>query len=253
MGGNKIPIGIQLYSIREDCEKDVVGSLAKVAKIGYAGVEWAGYYNRSAKDLRKLQDDNGLKCCGTHIGLDQLMPDKLAQTMEFNKILGNPYLIVPGLSKEKYEEKAWVETGKLFAELAAKVKPHGFKVGYHNHNREFAKNSAGETFWQVFGKNSGPDVVMQYDIGNAIPGGSEPVAELKGQPGRSITVHLKPYAKGNDAAPIGSDSVDWPAVFAVCESIGKTEWYIVEHESDPVSPMNAITKCFEGLKKLGKA
>jgi len=72
-----------------------------VAKMGYKAVEFAGYYNRDAKGLRKLLDDVGLKCCGTHIPLDTLLGDNLPNTIEFNHTLGNKFLIVPSLP-EKY-------------------------------------------------------------------------------------------------------------------------------------------------------
>src|SRR6185436_4602378 len=106
----KIPIGLQLYSVRQDCAKDLVGTIKAVAKMGYKGVEFAGYYGRDAKTLRQLLDDSGLKCCGTHIGLETLLGDNLAKTVEFNQTLGNPFLIVASLpgkytkSRETWEE-----------------------------------------------------------------------------------------------------------------------------------------------------
>jgi hypothetical protein len=96
-----LSIGVQLYSVREDCKRDLPGTIAAVAKMGYMGVEFAGYYDRSAKDLRKMLDDNGLVCCGTHTALDTLLGDNLSATIEFNKILGNKYLVVPSLP-DKY-------------------------------------------------------------------------------------------------------------------------------------------------------
>ncbi len=69
--------------MRADCGKDLPGTLAKVAKMGYAAVEFAGYYGRSAKEMRKLLDDNGLLCCGTHTGFDTLLGDNLAETIEY--------------------------------------------------------------------------------------------------------------------------------------------------------------------------
>src|SRR5438046_2699479 len=90
-GGNKIPFGLQLYSVRNECAKDLVGTVTAVGKMGYKAVEFAGYHGRDAKTLRKLLDDVGLKCCGTHIGLETLLGDKLPQTIEFNKILGNKF------------------------------------------------------------------------------------------------------------------------------------------------------------------
>src|SRR5262249_55922025 len=96
-GGKKIPFALQLYSVRNECAKDLDGTVAAVAKMGYKAVEFAGYYGRDAKSLRKLLDDVGLKCCGTHISLDTLLGDNFTKTVEFNHTLGNPFLIVPSL------------------------------------------------------------------------------------------------------------------------------------------------------------
>ena len=128
--GKEIPIGVQLFSVRNDCAKDFDAALAQIAKMGFTGVEFAGYHGRDAKALRKLLDDTGLKCCGTHIGLETLLDDKLPKTIEFNHTLGNPFLIVPGLP-EKYRKtrQDWQNTADLFSELADKVKPHGMREG----------------------------------------------------------------------------------------------------------------------------
>src|SRR5881397_3045156 len=96
-GGNKIPFGLQLYSVRNECAKDLVGTVMAVGKMGYKAVEFAGYHGRDARTLRKLLDDVGLKCCGTHIALDTLLGDNLPKTIEFNDTLGNQFLIVPSL------------------------------------------------------------------------------------------------------------------------------------------------------------
>src|SRR5207247_3345861 len=92
-GGNKIPFGLQLYSVRNECAKDLDGTVAAVAKMGYKAVEFAGYHGRDAKSLRKLLDDVGLKCCGTHIGLDTLLGDNLPKALEFNHTLDARLLI----------------------------------------------------------------------------------------------------------------------------------------------------------------
>lgn len=251
MPDNKIPIGVQLYSIREDCAKDLPGSLAAVAKMGYKGVEYAGYHNRTAKELRKMQDDLGIKCCGTHIGLDTLQGDNLQKTMDFNRELGNIYLVVPGLPKDMYEKSKWLDTAKIFNEISDKVKAQGFKFGYHNHSHEFA-GAEPDTFWEALWKNTKPEVFLQFDVGNAMRGGANPISYIRRHKGRSVTFHLKPFSKSNPAAAVGEDEVNWPELFEACEKGGGVQWYIVEHESDPVSPMNAVRKCIEGLKKLGK-
>jgi sugar phosphate isomerase/epimerase len=238
--------------VRGECEKDLVGTVQAVAKMGYKGVEFAGYYGRDAKTLRKLLDDVGLKCCGTHIGLNTLLGTELERTVEFNRTLGNRFLIVPGLDRKYTSSKrAWQETADLFSELAEKVKPHDMRVGYHNHTIEF-QPLEGELPWDTFFGRAKPAVVMQFDTGKAMHGGGDATIFLKRFPGRAATVHLKPFSKAKPNALIGDDELPWKEIFNLCETIGRTEWYIVEYESDAFPPLISVDKCFQALKKWGK-
>src|SRR5512138_902394 len=110
----KIPVGVQLYSVRELAEKSLPPVLEAIGKMGYKGVEFAGYYgwDSKPKELRKLLDANGLKCCGTHTDLETVTGDALKKTAELHAILGNTFLIVPSLQAEGAE--AWREMGKKF-------------------------------------------------------------------------------------------------------------------------------------------
>jgi sugar phosphate isomerase/epimerase len=248
----KIPVGLQLYSVRTECEKDLPGTVAAVAKMGYRAVEFAGYYGRDARTLRKLLDDHGLQCCGTHIGLETLLGDNLPKTVEFNRTLGNEFLIVPGLA-DKYTKtrQAWQETAAIFNDLADKVKPHGMRVGYHNHTIEF-KELDGELPWDTFFGKTRKEVVMQFDTGNAMHGGGDATVYLKRYPGRAATVHLKSFSKARPNALMGDDELPWPKIFELCETIAATEWYIVEYESDAYPPLVSVQKTLEVLKKWGK-
>src|SRR5690348_9189172 len=87
--GRQYLIGLQLYTVRDACAKDFPGTLKAVAQIGFSGVEFAGYYGRSAQELRKMLDEDHLKCYGSHVPLDDLLGDKFDKTVEFNKVLGN--------------------------------------------------------------------------------------------------------------------------------------------------------------------
>lgn len=243
----KIPVGLQLYSIREQCAKDLPGMLRAVAKIGYKGVEFAGYHGKTAKELRTLLDDNGLVCCGTHTPYESILESKLQETIEFNKTLGNKFLIVPwmeGKTKQDWEAKA-----RLFNEVATKAKAAGQLVGYHAHAHDFEKLE-GVSAWDIFFGGTRPEVVMQLDTSNCREGGADPVQVLHKYPGRATTIHLKAWGGGSEAV-IGEDKIAWKDVFDFCEGPGRTEWYIVEHESGK-DPLDAVRRCFEGLKKLGK-
>jgi sugar phosphate isomerase/epimerase len=250
---SKIPIGLQLYSVRADCARDLPGTLKAVADMGYAGVEFAGYHGYSAKDLRKMLDDLGLRCCGTHIGLDTLLGEALAHTVEFNQVLGNPFLIVPGLPDEYTASlAAWRKTAAVFSEIVAGIASQGLRVGYHNHHTEF-ELMGGELPFDVFFTTAHTGVVMQLDIGNAIEGGADALAFLRRYIERAGTVHLKEHSHTNPNALLGEGEVNWKEVFAICEKNGKTDWYVVEQESYAFPPLECVGRCLENLKKMGKA
>lgn len=247
----KVGVGVQLYSVRTLCASDLEGTLAGVGKLGFKGVEFAGYYNRSAQDLRKMLDTNGLQCCGSHMGLNTLLGDELPRTIDFNKTIGNRNLIVPGIGgKYTASAQAWRDTAKLFSEIAAKLKPHGLRVGYHNHSNEF-KPIDGEIPWDVFFTTASKDVIMQLDIGHSLHGGADPVKVLNTYKGRAKTVHVKDYSPNNPAGDVvGAGEVKWPEVLTACEKVGGTEWYIIEEESNAFPGLDGIAKSLEGLRKF---
>jgi sugar phosphate isomerase/epimerase len=165
---SRLPIALQLYSIREDCARDLPGTLREVARMGYEGVEFAGYYGRTAGELRAMLDDLGLRCAGTHAQFPTILEDQLEQTVEFNRTLGNPFLIVPALPAERRaSHQAWLDTARLFTETAERVRALAAVIGYHNHSIEFTALE-GELPWDTFFSNTPQDVVMQVDIGNAL-------------------------------------------------------------------------------------
>ena len=250
IGKGKLPVGVQLYSVRADCAKDLPGTVAKVAEIGYDGVEFAGYYDYSAKDLRKILDDNGLKCCGTHTQMDTLSKENLQATIEFNQTLGNKYLICPWLKPDDTNPKeTWLKYAARFNEVAEVIKPLGMYVGYHCHAHDFHAID-GEVPWEILFDNTASNVVMQIDTGNCMDGGGDPIKYLKKYPGRSVTIHLKEHSATNKNAILGEGDVKWDEVFALCETIGKTQWYIIEEEKDAYPPLEAIDLCLKNYKKL---
>jgi len=219
-----IRIGLQLYSLRNECKKDIEATIKGVGELGYDGVEFAGYWGKDAPQLKKLLDASGLACCGTHTHVNTIQGDELKKTAAFHTILGNKYLIVPSLpgnlrgdTKEK-----WTEVAKFFSDAAAKAKPLGMRVGYHNHSYEF-KKIGDTTGWDIFFGNAAKDVVMQLDTGNCMGGGGDPVAILKKFADRAATVHVKD--KGSSV--VGEGQADWKGLLAAVDP-NVTEWFIVE-------------------------
>jgi sugar phosphate isomerase/epimerase len=251
----RIRVALQLYSVRGDCGKDFDRALEEVAKIGFKGVEFAGYrkYGNRARDLRKRLDDLGLIAAGTHIGTGSFRGGALARTIDFHKTIGCKYLIVPGDGSFTHPErsKALAETFNKAAEV---LKPHGMYCGYHNHTKEFKKVD-GKTYWDLFAERTSKDVVLQQDVGWTVHAGLDPVEYIRKYPGRTGITHFKPtVARGDrDKKPIiGQDSVKWRDVITACHEVGGTEWFTIEQEKylPGKSPMECSRLSFEGLKGI---
>jgi sugar phosphate isomerase/epimerase len=251
-GGNKIPIGLQLYTIGGEIRsKGPEAALAAVAKAGYKGVEFAGYMGLEAKPLRKLLDDNGLKCCGSHVGLNVLQGADLEKTIEFHKTIGNTRLIAPSLGgKYTSSKKNLEDVADAFGEIADKLKPAGMRTGFHCHPGEF-RLIDGETVWDIFFSRARKDIIMQCDLGHMGSAGVDPVKYLAKYPGRASSVHVKPSAKASRGGLVGGpdDDLKWPEIFKACETVGGTEWYIVEYDG---GSMEKAEKTIETLRKWGK-
>lgn len=250
-----IPISVQLYSVRNDCARDFDAALAQVAKMGFAGVEFAGYHKYAGKaaELRKKLDELSLKAAGTHIGTGSFRGDELKKTIEFHQTLGCKYLIVPGDGDFTKPDKceALAETFNKAAEV---LKPLGMYCGYHNHTHEFTK-TGDTTYWHLFADRTTKDVVLQQDCGWTAAAGYDPVELIKKYPGRTKITHFKPTVVKNEAGKkpiLGQDSVDWAAVLAACRQFGGTEWITIEQEiyPDGKSPMECTELSLAGLKKI---
>jgi sugar phosphate isomerase/epimerase len=136
--------------------------------------------------------------------------------------------------------------------IAKKIKPERMRVGYHNHTIEFQLMHE-EMPWDIFFGAANPDVVMQLDTGNAMHGGisAEGILDIiKRYPSRAATVHLKEFSSKNEHALIGDGEMKWRKFFSLCETIGGTEWYIVEHESCVISPIKCVRRCIQNLRKM---
>jgi sugar phosphate isomerase/epimerase len=248
----KIPIALQLYAVRGDFARDVPGTLKAVSKLGYEGVEFWGYggtpnvfQEYSAKQLRTLLDDNGLKCCGMHHQLKALEPDCLGKTIENNRILGNRLLIVAAAQERMGSQEAILGLATLLNETAKKLQAEKMQVGYHAHPFDFAKID-GRFAWDILFSHTDPEVVMQMDVGNCLAGKGDPLAMLRKFPGRTPSIHIKDHQEKT------FDSKFYQEVFHLCETSCKTEWYIVEMGGNEGTGMEIPRKALADLRRLGK-
>ena len=248
---SKVPIGVQLYSVRNAARDDIAATLAAIAKMGYEGVEFYGgyYFDKDPKDIRKMLDDLGLKCCGTHTPIGQFRGENFEKTAEIHKILGTKFMIVPGgIDAELHDVEKNKAIAEEFNKWAERAKPFGLSIGYHAHGGD-AKLVDGIPAWERFFDATVPEVVMQMDLGNYKGGGGDPYKMIEKFKGRSKTVHLK---EGGSGTPIiGEGTVDWKRAFDLLEAVGGAEWYVVEDEHTPNNP-DRIEKCIVALHGMGK-
>ncbi|MBN2476385.1 MAG: sugar phosphate isomerase/epimerase [Pirellulales bacterium] len=256
-GPKRIPIALQLYSVRGDCGRDFDKTVEGVAKMGYEGVEFAGYhkYGSDAAGLKKKLDGLGLKVAGTHIGTSSFNDDRIQQTIEFHQAIGCKFLIVPGDGDFCHPERSKTLAEK-FNKAAEVLKPHGMYCGYHNHTAEMGKApGTDKTYWDLFAERTSEDVVLQQDCGWTAHAGRDPAAFVRKYPGRTKITHFKPSVHGDTAGKkgfIGQDSVDWREVITACYEVGGTEWITIEQEGYPdgKSPMECSEISLRGLKAI---
>lgn len=265
-GPEKGKVAVQLYSIHKYIkEVGIEKALADVAKIGYKGVEFAGYWGKNAAELKKLLDDNGLVACGTHVGRDAFGPDKVKATCEFNLGFGNNVIICPGGGNfpkkgENLDDflKMLVDYYNKAAEDAAKF---GCKVGLHNHTGEFnMKMKDGTTYWDYFFSNTSPNVCMEQDVGWTTCAGHDPCEQYRKYPHRAPTLHAKENGMGKGVTKFdailgqpgqpGAVGVDWDRLAVAADADG-VKWWVVECERH-FETLDAITPSFAFLKSKGR-
>ena len=252
-----IPIGLQLFSVRGECARDLPATLKAVADIGYQGAEPWGYDGGSlewqglhCRDIRRLYDDNGLTCCGIHLTTGALLGDHFLRTVEFNKTLGNRFLIIAWDKPRMSSQEGIIELAGILNDAAEKLQAEGMFTGYHAHGFDFATVD-GRIAWDILFENTRPEVIMQIDIGNCADGGGDPIATLRKFPGRARSVHLKEFGGPADSV-IGEGKADWPEIFRLCEETQNTEWYVVEEGSLDGLGFDIPRRSLEALRRMGK-
>ena len=254
---DKIPIGLQLYSVRGECGKDLPAALKSVAEIGYEAAEPWGYGGEAlewqgwpVKDIRKMYDDNGLICCGFHLATGALLGDNLERTIEMNQELGNKFLIIAADKQRMSSVDTIMELAGILNGVSEKLAPLGMLTGYHAHGFDFEKFN-GETAWEILFSNTRDEVVMQMDIGNCASGGGDPIAMLEKFPGRARSVHLKDFGGGPESV-IGEGEADWERIFELCETSHHPEWYVVEEGGQEGLGFDVSRRSLEALRRMGK-
>jgi sugar phosphate isomerase/epimerase len=250
-----IPMGIELYSVRNALKQDPEGTLRAVAQMGYKGVEFFSPYfewtESQAQQMRKLLDDLGMWCYSTHNDGSNLGKDKIEHTRALNVILGCKYVVVASANPAAGPD-GWSAVADLLNSGAELLEPSGLKTGYHNHEREFTAVDGKRPIETIAAKTK-RSVMLQLDIGTCVQAGSDPEAWIQKNPGRIHSLHCKDWSPDPDKGfkvLFGEGATNWKEIFAAAETVGGAEYYLMEQEGSRLSELDTAKACLEAYNKL---
>ena len=253
--GKSIPVGLELYSVRDELAKDLMGTVRAVAKMGYQVVEFfSPYYQWTpdyAKEVRKLLDDLGIHCNSTHNGANALTPDGIQKAIDLNQILGAKYIVMASAGRVEGID-GWKVVAERLTQASEKLKPLGMRAGFHNHKLEFVAIE-GKRPMETLAANTPKDVTLQLDVGTCVDAGADPVAWIKANHGRITSLHLKEWAAGEGkgySLLFGEGEAPWLKIFDAAESVGGVEYYLIEQEGSRFPPLETAERCLAAYKKL---
>ena len=237
----KLSLALQLYSLREMGEKDFPATLKEVARIGYRGVEFAGFHGHKAGEIRKLLDEFGLETCGAHCSAFDLQ--SVDQNIEEGKILGSSH-VISGLAPEEFSsEKVIREHADKINAVIGRYEDAGFAVCYHNHEYEYDAPKKGDLLLELC-----PKLQPQFDIYWLVTGGADPVKYIKKYAKRIYSIHIKdgPCDRVNPQTVVGKGKVDVAAAVKAAEKTS-AKWGIVELDRSEGDMLTAVRESFRYL------
>lgn len=246
-------IAIQLWSVREECSRDLEATLRSLGSMGFEGVEFAGFYGREAGELRKILEGVGLKAVSSHIPYVKLVGEEFHRTVEYALELGLKSMIIPSLPKEMRSTRtSWIEFSNMLNALSDQMPSKGLRIGYHSHDYDF--KAVGDLIpWHYLSRSTRRSVILQLDTANALMGGVEPSQLLdmaRSLRERLHSVHVKDYTRRLGRQTIlGEGDVPWRDLLRILRH-GGTEWLILEQEYYPSSPLDSIRASLKNLLNL---
>ncbi len=252
----KLPVSLQMYTLRDDLARDFAGTVATVAQIGYAGVELAGYYGKNANEVKQIIDDNGLTVTGTHNPIESL-ENSLDDVIEFNRTLQSPFVICPFLSADRRTDfAAYQKLGEKFNAIGAKLNEAGLTFCYHNHDFEFDKFGGDVYGFDALYAASDPELVqIEMDTYWVKKAGEDPAAYIRKYPNRVPLLHIKDMTPGDNPtfAEVGEGIMDFKSIFAAAP-VGGAQVYVVEQDvCRDHPPLESVAISFRNLERMGIA
>jgi sugar phosphate isomerase/epimerase len=256
-----LPLGLQLYSVRTMLPNDYEGTLKQLGAMGYQEVEAAGFFGRTASEVKQAMDQAGLRCVSAHYPLAQWIPEE-GEIIQYGKDLGLEYIICSSpMLKDASQRKTggsesitammtledWRWNAEQFNRLGERVKAAGMQFGYHNHTGEFREMDGVVIYDELLRLTDPAKVTMEMDCGWVIVGGKNPVDYLTRYPTRISLLHVKDFKLGGawkEAEPppsteMGRGSIDYRPIFEAAKH-GNLKHAFVEQEEFDMDPLEAL-------------
>jgi len=249
-----IPIGLELYSVRDELTKDPTATLKAVGKMGYECVEfYAPYFQWNtdhAKEVRKQLDDLGLRCYSTHNDMKSFTTDGIGHAIELNKILGTRYVVLASPDRKLTTIDEYKQLADTLNHANKTFELQGLHAGYHNHDAEW-HSIGGQVPMQVLAAKTDKSIMLQLDVGTCVEAGADPVAWIDSHPKRIRSLHLKDWSPGKGYQVLfGEGTVPWKKVFAAAESKGGVEYYLIEQEGSRFPELETADRCLVAYHDL---
>lgn len=243
-------VSLQLYTVREDAQKDFIGTIEKVAEMGYKGVEFAGFFDTPAEELKKALDRLSLVPVASHTS-GQLLREDLDQVIAYNKTIGTKYIVLPFAKMDSRDDI--MESANLLNSIAPKIQKAGMGVGYHNHSHElkvFDGEYGLDTLMKLTEKNG---IFPQIDVCWVEFAGLNPVEYISKYKNRCHVIHLKDLKRRGEKefAEVGSGILDMKAIILKGLEMG-AEYFTVEQDRADIPALKSAEISIQNLKRIAK-
>ena len=245
-------VGIQLYAVRQEMQRDMPGTLARIAAIGYREVEFAGYYRRTPAEVKQLLETNRLAAPSTHVPYEAVR-DNFDRIADEAQAVGHQFLTVPFLGDaERRSADTWRRVAQEFNRAGEKARARGLRFAYHNHDFEFNRVDGILPFDLLIAETDPALVSFQMDVYWTVKAGGDPLAYFRKHPTRFSSLHIKDSAGPPNHAQVdvGAGTIDFAAILRLdAAQQSSVKHLFIEHDQPP-DPMLFAKNSFDYLSKL---
>lgn len=245
-------VGLQLWSIREAAGEDLLGTIEKVAEMGYDAAQFAGFGDHTAEEVKAKMDEVGIKAAGAHVQLEEL-ENNLEATLKFHETIDNDLIIVPFLAEERRTTKEdYEKIAEILEEIGAKLRTKGFTLAYHNHDFEFDQFDGQTGFEIIFGKTDPNHVKMELDCYWVAYAGYDPIDVIEKHDDRVVSLHIKDKRSEGDgyvSTELGTGTLPLASYVEKGKAVS-AKWFVVEQEFFTKDPLDSAAENAKVLKGI---